>query len=119
MEIATSSTANAVRVLQKTASDVPSNLQSILPASDTRSPLRTRAVLREVLIDALDGVQFVEAAKYFDTSFECDRDPSELRKHITVFPMFVATIKRFQNCMKLTVMHATSLLVGAGWNIQA
>ena len=61
----------------------------------------------------------MEAAKYLDTSFECDREPSELRKHITVFVMFVATIKWFQNCMKLTVMHATFLLAGAGWNIQA
>ena len=56
-EVATSFTANAVRDLRKTASDVPPNLQSVLPATDTRSLLRTLAVLREVLIDAPDEIQ--------------------------------------------------------------
>ena len=102
-----------MRVLHKTASDVPPNLQFVLPATDTRSLLRTLAVLREGFNRRTRRSPVCAGHKILGCKLRLRSGPQRASKTCDVFFLKLAATN------KLTVMHATSLLVGGGWNIQA
>ena len=119
IEYGTSFTARSMRALNKVARDVPQNLSTVVPATDTKSILRTLIVLRELFVESTDGKTFIAACEHLDTKYEQMRNPADLKTHVRTFSKYITTNNNVHACLQLLVVHGTSLVVGAGWGLQA
>ena len=105
IEHGTSFTASSMRALNKVARDVPQNLSTMVPATDTKSIVRTLIVLRELFVESTHYKAWSTACENLDVKHEQVRNPTDLKLHVRTFLKFIATKNGCHACLQLLMVH--------------